>query len=191
MRRLLDAHRLGRAVVVSIDGLTRAKMTLPTSPARTVRYTELVASPPLLRTLQRLADERVLGALLDQVRRDFGGYDLLLHHQQGEFHHDVFLRVANPSPDLPGAFLVISTNCNGGVKEVLCFAEPVEPAALWHSRCPENAAFVGALPRVLASARTEHWFDPCELLSPGARSELKEEFRERQLGGGWCKKVSA
>ena len=85
--------------------------------------------------------------------------------------------------------MVISTNCNGGVKEVLCFAEAVTPSALWHARCPANDAFSGTLPEVLAAARTEHWFDPCELLSADARSELKEEFRERQLGGGWCKKV--
>jgi hypothetical protein len=77
------------------------------------------------------------------------------------------------------------------VKEVLCFAEPVARAALWHARCPENGAFSGTLSRVLASARTEHWFDPCELLLPDARSELRAEFRERQLGGGWCKKVGA
>jgi hypothetical protein len=37
----------------------------------------------------------------------------------------------------------------------------------------------------LAAATTEHWFDPCELLAPDARSELREEFRERQCGGGW------
>ncbi|MET0790277.1 MAG: hypothetical protein ABW061_02035 [Polyangiaceae bacterium] len=142
-------------------------------------------------TVQRLAEQRTLGALLEDVRRDFGGYDLLLHHQQGEFHHDVFVRVASAMPRLPGEYLVISTNCNGGVKELLCFAEPVDPAALWHSRCPSNEAFSGELPRVLASARTEHWFEPCELLLPDARSELKAEFRERQTGGGWCKKVSA
>ena len=141
--------------------------------------------------VQELADERVLGALLERVRRDLGGYDLLSHQQQGEFHHDVFVRVASAEPALPGAYLVISTNCNGGVKEVLCFAEPVDLKALWHFRCPDNCAFSGALPQVLASARTEHWFDPCELLRPDARSELKAEFREPQLGGGWCKKVSA
>jgi len=147
--------------------------------------------------VQRLAEQRMLGAVLDSVRRDWGGYDLLHHHQQGEFHHDVFVRVVNGRSSagsapaaLPGEYLVISTNCNGGVKEVLCFAEAVTPGALWHYRCPANDAFSGTLPEVLASARTEHWFDPCELLRADARSELKEEFRERQLGGGWCKKVS-
>ena len=140
--------------------------------------------------VEKLAGERVLGALLESVRQCWGSYDLLVHHQQGEFHHDVVVRVPNAKPRLPGRYLVISTNCNGGVKEVLCFDEPVEPTALWHFRCPENPEFAGALPPLLASARTEHWFEPCELLSPTARSELKAEFRGRQPGGGWCKKLS-
>jgi len=140
--------------------------------------------------VQQLADTRVLGALLESVQREWGGYDLLQHHQQGEFHHDVFVRVPNAKPRLPGEYLVISTNCNGGVKEVLCFEEPAQPAALWHFRCPENDAFAGTLPRILALARTEHWFNPCELLARDARSELRAEFREPQLGGGWCKKTA-
>jgi hypothetical protein len=138
--------------------------------------------------VQQLASERVLGALLEFVRQNWGAFDLLLHHQQGEFHHDVVVRIPNARPRLPGQYLVISTNCNGGVKEVLCFDEPVEPSALWHSRCPDNPEFSGTLPTVLAFARTEHWFDPCELLAANARSELKPEFRDRQAGGGWCKK---
>jgi len=141
-----------------------------------------------------LAQTRMLGALLDSVRRNWGGYDLLHHHQQGEFHHDVFVRVRGSAslsartPRLPGEYLVISTNCNGGVKEVLCFEELADPAALWHFRCPANDAFSGSLPPILAQARTEHWFDPCELLTADARSELRAEFREQQRGGGWCKK---
>ncbi|RYZ05148.1 MAG: hypothetical protein EOO73_21330 [Myxococcales bacterium] len=140
--------------------------------------------------VKQLAGERVLGALLDSLRDRWGAFDLLAHHQQGEFHHDVVVRVPNAKPRLPGKYLVISTNCNGGVKEVLCFDEPVDPAALWHFRCPQNEEFVGTLPALLASARTEHWFDPCELLGENARSELKPEFRDRQAGGGWCKKSS-
>jgi|GEM_PF-640519 len=141
-----------------------------------------------------LAQTRMLGALLDSVRRNWGGYDLLHHHQQGEFHHDVFVRVRGSASvsertrRLPGEYLVISTNCNGGVKEVLCFEELADPAALWHFRCPANDAFSGSLPPILAQARTEHWFDPCELLTADARSELRAEFREQQRGGGWCKK---
>jgi hypothetical protein len=38
---------------------------------------------------------------------------------------------------------------------------------------------------VLAVATTQHWFNPCELPGPNARSEYREEFRERQCGGGW------
>jgi len=143
-----------------------------------------------MNSVAELAQTRVLGALLELVRRDWGGYDLLHHHQQGEFHHDVFVRVPNARPRLPGEYLVISTNCNGGVKEVLCFGELADPAALWHFRCPANDAFQGALPRILAQARTEHWFNPCELLAPDARSELRPEFREQQAGGGWCKKLT-
>ena len=140
--------------------------------------------------VEELAQTRMLGALLELVRRDWGGNDLMHHHQQGEFHHDVFVRVPNARPRLPGEYLVISTNCNGGVKEVLCFGELADPAALWHFRCPANDAFQGALPRILAQARTEHWFNPCELLAPDARSELRPEFREQQAGGGWCKKLT-
>jgi hypothetical protein len=140
--------------------------------------------------VQKLASQCVLGALLESVRLNWGSFDLLAHHQQGEFHHDVVVRVPNAKPQLPGQYLVISTNCNGGVKEVLCFDEPVDPLALWHFRCPENAEFSGTLPALLASARTEHWFDPCELLAANARSELRPEFRDRQAGGGWCKKLN-
>lgn len=139
--------------------------------------------------LEKLARERVLGALLEAIRESSGGFDLLTHHQQGEFHHDVIVRVPDVRPHLPGRFLVISTNCNGGVKEVLCFDEPVDPSALWHFRCPNNPEFTGVLPTLLGAARTEHWFDPCELLAENARSELKAEFRARQPGGGWCKKL--
>lgn len=141
--------------------------------------------------VEELAKECTLGDLLARVLREWGGYDLLLHHQQGEFHHDLFLRIPDAAPRLPGAYVVVSTNCNGGVKEVLCFGEPAEPAALWHVRCPSNPEFEGVLPPILAAARTEHWFDPCELLTADARSELRPEFRDRQPGGGWCMKPKA
>ena len=137
--------------------------------------------------VERLAAVGVLGEALGLLR-EFGGYDLLDHHQQGEFHHDLFLKATGTLTVLPGEFVVISTNCNGGIKEVLCFAEPVNAMALWHYRCPDNPEFGGQLPTVLASARTANWFDPCDLLLPDARSELRPEFRERQRGGGWCKR---
>jgi hypothetical protein len=43
---------------------------------------------------------------------------------------------------------------------------------------------------VLAAARTEHWFDPCDLLRPDARSEYREEYRDRQCGGGFMPRKS-
>jgi hypothetical protein len=129
----------------------------------------------------------VLGALLDEVRRTMGEFELLDHWQQGEFHHDVVLRV-EPERRLPGPFLVVATNCNGGVKEVLCFAERPDRGALWKHRCPDSAEFSGTLPPILARSQTTHYFDPCELLVPDARSELLPEHRERQTGGGWVQK---
>ena len=137
-----------------------------------------------------LASLLVLGALLEQVRKRWGGYRLVDHWKQGEFHHDTVLRVPTADGELPGTILVVATNCNGGIKEVLCFSEVPEPRALWHARCPDNDEFAGTLPRLLAAARTTHWFEPCELLLPDARSEYREEFRERQCGGGWMARSS-
>lgn len=135
-----------------------------------------------------LAGTLVLGSLLDEVRRACGGFELLAHWQQGEFHHDVLLEIPatrDGASELPGSFLVVATNCNGGVKEVLCFDQKPDRGALWKFRCPDNLEFAGTLPPIRAEARTTHWFDPCELLLPDARSELREEFKERQPGGGW------
>lgn len=134
--------------------------------------------------LRDLADSMVLGALLDRLRGAFGSYDLVEHWQQGEFHHDVVLQVRGEGV-LPGNFVVVATNCNGGIKEVLCFSALPERFGLWRMRCPANSEFVGNEPTVLGRELTVHWFDPCELLVAEARSELKEEFRERQCGGGW------
>ena len=135
--------------------------------------------------LAPLADTLALGALLNELRSRYGRYELVDHWQQGEFHHDTLLRLPEEATDLPGRFLVVSTNCNGGVKEVLCFAALPERSALWHARCPDNPDFSGELPEVLACAKTLHWFDPCDLLGEDARSELRCEFRQRQRGGGW------
>jgi hypothetical protein len=138
-----------------------------------------------METVDSLASELGLGALLARVDASCGRHVLLEHAQQGEFHHDFILRVPSPPASIPGEFLVVATNCNGGVKEVLCFdAEPAVPA-LWHHRCPDNPEFSGDLPPIRAVARTPHWFDPCRLLTPEARSELRPEARERQPGGGW------
>jgi hypothetical protein len=125
-----------------------------------------------------------LGSLLDHLVSRHGGYDLVAHWKQGEFHHDVVVRVQEQGA-LPGDVLVVATNCNGGVKELLCFDVVPDRYALWHARCPDNPEFNGELGRVLAEARTHHWFDPCELLVSGARSEMKPECRRRQRGGGY------
>ena len=134
-----------------------------------------------------LARNLGLGSLLADLTRKFGGYELLDHWQRGEFHHDLLLRV-EPNGQLPGPVLVVATNCNGGVKEVLSFATPPREEALWHHRCPDVKEFGDASITILARAITPHWFDPCELLRADARSELKPEHRERDEGGGWkCK----
>jgi hypothetical protein len=135
-------------------------------------------------TLQHLSQHLALGALLEALVRDHGGYDLIAHWKQGEFHHDVVLRVHTPGA-LPGAVLVVATNCNGGLKELLCFADVPDRYALWHARCPENPEFAGELAPLLGEVRTLHWFDPCDLLVPEARSELKPSCRKRQRGGGY------
>ncbi|MGC4095222.1 MAG: hypothetical protein QM756_46335 [Polyangiaceae bacterium] len=138
--------------------------------------------------LDDLAQTLILGALLDKVRARWGGYVLRDHFQQGEFHHDVVLELDSHA-GLPGPVLVVATNCNGGVKEVLCLAEAPPQGALWHWRCPENPDFEGPALHVLGRATTPHWFDPCELLLPDARSEYRAEHRERQCGGGWRLRV--
>jgi hypothetical protein len=134
--------------------------------------------------LRTLADTMVLSSLLERLRSEFGSYELVDHWQQGEFHHDIVLRVA-VSSHLPGTYLVVATNCNGGIKDVACFDQLPDRMGLWQLRCPDNPEFVGPKPRILARQTTPHWFDPRELLAPNARSELREEFRERQCGGGW------
>lgn len=113
------------------------------------------------------------------------GIEHINHWKQGEFHHDIVLRVKDPPEELPGEILVISTNCNGGVKEVLCLENVPERWALWNYRCPDNPEFEGEMPRVMDFARTSHWFDPCDLLRENTRSEYKPEWRRRQRGGGW------
>jgi hypothetical protein len=136
-----------------------------------------------------LARFLVLGALLDEVQRRFGGYDLVAHWTQGEFHHDVVLRLPESAASVRSRrVLVVATNCNGGVKEVLAFSDVPDRRALWHHRCPASLEFGelrGELGAILGRAVTEHWFDPCELLVTTARSELRPEFRRRQEGGGW------
>jgi hypothetical protein len=135
-------------------------------------------------SVEAIAQNLGLGALLSDLRSNFGGYEILDHWQRGEFHHDLLLRV-EPKDRLPGPVLVVATNCNGGVKEVLCLESLPKEEALWHFRCPDSPDFSGTIPTLLAQARTVHWFDPCALLEPDARSEYRPEVRERQPGGGW------
>ena len=140
----------------------------------------------MVAVVDALARSLVLGALLDDVSSRFGGYELASHWTQGEFHHDVVLRLPEGArAELPGRVLVVATNCNGGIKEVLCFAEVPDRYALWHHRCPQVPEFEGEIPPLLDRSITVHWFDPCDLLVADARSELLPEHRTRQRGGGW------
>lgn len=139
-------------------------------------------------SVQDLAKQLTLGALLDELRQRAQHYELLDHWQQGEFHHDTVVRVDPVKARIPGPILVIATNCNGGVKEVFCFAERPDRYALWHHRCPANPEFSGELPAIVEVSTTVHWFNPCDLLGEQARSEIRPEYRERQTGGGWVMK---
>ena len=87
--------------------------------------------------VEDLAGVMVLGALLQKLASEQGGYELVDHWQQGEFHHDVVLKLAR------GDVLVVATNCNGGIKEVLRFDTVPDRWALWHHRCPTNPEFAG------------------------------------------------
>jgi hypothetical protein len=134
--------------------------------------------------IDQLAGTLVLGSLLDELVRVYGRYELLAHWQQGEFHHDLLIGLPETAAPLAGCVLMVSTNCNGGVKEVALFSEMPDRHAVWAHRCAAPGAHIAELP-ILASSRTDHWFDPCELLGENARSELRPEFRRRQEGGGW------
>src|ERR1017187_10467400 len=140
--------------------------------------------------IEALSQQLALGSLLSELKAQVGDYDLVDHWQQGEFHHDVGVPIPTGTA-LPGDVLIVATNCNGGVKELLCFGSIPTRGALWHHRCPDNQEFSGELPPLLAAARTVHWFDPCELLKPDARSEYREDARERQPGGGGRMKPGA
>lgn len=100
----------------------------------------------------------VLGALLAELRTRWGGFVLVDHWQQGEFHHDTVLRLQKSTNELPGDFIVVATNCNGGIKEVLCFSEKPTQDGLWKARCPESDEFTGELCRI-GHAWVEFGFD--------------------------------
>jgi hypothetical protein len=138
--------------------------------------------------VEELAAKLVLGELLSEIAQRWGAYEFVDHWQQGEFHHDTILRVANSQGELPGPYLLVATNCNGGIKEVLCLESMPSRGGLWKLRCPASSEFVGEPPSILARSVTEHWFDPCALLQATARSEYRLECRVRQPGGGWMPK---
>ena len=133
--------------------------------------------------LEQLAKNLSIGTVIRSLEK--WSPEHLHHWKQGEFHHDLVVRLNHPPDTLPGRVLVLSTNCNGGLKEILCLDDVPLRWALWKYRCPENPEFEGDLPAVRGMVRTTHYFDPCQILKPDARSELRAEFRRRQRGGGW------
>ena len=135
------------------------------------------------RCLDELAGELLLHGSLRLLTA--WGYRHHVHWQQGEFHHDhVFVAERDGAP--LGPVVVVATNCNGGVKEVLCMPAPPDRWGLWAYRVPGNPEFDPTrVPEVTREVHTVHWFDPAELLVDDARSELRPEFRRRQRGGGW------
>jgi hypothetical protein len=99
-----------------------------------------------------LANVLVLGDLLDSLAQRWGGYELVAHWQEGEYHHDLVIRVRG------GELLLVSTNCNGGIKELLAFAPGASvPSreAIWAYR-RQGAALSG----LREASRTLHWCDP-------------------------------
>src|SRR3954468_1054428 len=106
--------------------------------------------------MQHLSQQLVLSALLEELRVRCGGYEIVAHWTQGEFHHDLILRLPDNAA-LPGRFLAVATNCNGGVKELLLLGDMPTRGGLWKLRCPENPEFDGATPKVLARSTTLHW----------------------------------
>lgn len=134
-------------------------------------------------TLEELAERLVLGDVLGALDEECGGFDMIAHWTQGEFHHDLVVRPN--THEFAGDVLIIATNCNGGVKEIVCLDDVPDRSALWHWRCPELPQFEGTLDDIRGVARTIHWFEPARLLADDARSELKPEHRKRQKGGGW------
>src|SRR5262245_377653 len=84
------------------------------------RYAPRMQTTPVNSVVAQLATKLVLGDLLGEISRRWGAYEFVDHWQQGEFHHDTILRISDAAGELPGSYLVVATNCNGGVKEVLC-----------------------------------------------------------------------
>ncbi|MGF1468516.1 MAG: hypothetical protein ACFCGT_20520 [Sandaracinaceae bacterium] len=153
---------------------------MPTDPSRA---DEAEHAPGV--SFDALPEHLALGDLLTALRAELGTFRLLHHWTQGEFHHDLVLRLEEAN-DLGGRFVLVGTNCLGGVKELMLLADEPARDALWHYRCPEQPEFDALpMPGILTEIRTVHWVEPCDLLRDDARSELRPEFRRRQRGGGW------
>ncbi len=133
--------------------------------------------------LQNVANTLSLEGVLRKL--DGSGVEHLDHWKQGEFHHDFIIRLTNRPAGIPADVLIVGTNCNGGVKDIICLDQVPERWALWNHRCPDNPEFEGKIGAIRAHVRTRHYFDPCDLLKPDTRSEYRPEFRRRQRGGGW------
>lgn len=134
--------------------------------------------------VKRLAQNLALGDLLMDLHRTIGPSRPIAVWKQSCSHSDVVIQL-DDRKQLPGSVLVIAIDCNGGVKEVLCFDVVPDRWALWHWRCPTNPEFEGDIPPLLAYEKTQHWFDPNEIVDDNSYCELKPEFRQRQRGGGF------
>ena len=66
-----------------------------------------------------------------------------------------------------------------GVQAILPAGDEEKLAAWWMS-----LILAGGAP-LRERVTTVHFFDPCELLRPDARSEIRPEHRRRMRGGGW------
>ena len=134
--------------------------------------------------VKRLAAHLALGDLLSDLHTTIGPSKPIAVWKQSCSHSDLVLFVDHQGK-LPGRVLVIAIDCNGGVKEVLCFDQVPDRWALWHWRCPTNPEFEGEIPPLLDSARTQHWFDPNQIVDDNSYCELRPEFRKRLRGGGF------
>ena len=128
--------------------------------------------------LAALSRQLGLGSLLSELQARYGGTICSTSGRRASSTTILLLRLPEAWP-LPGEYVVVATNCNGGVKEVLCLARKPERSALWHHRCP-TIRFAGELPGARRGAHA-HWFDPCALLKDDARSEYREDARERAV----------
>jgi hypothetical protein len=139
--------------------------------------------------IDALAQTLDLGSLLDEVTRRWGAYDLVAHWTQGEFHHDVVLRLGEGAlADLPARVLVVATNCNGGVKEVLCFDDAPGPLGALAPPLPGRRGFRGG-PRADPRARGDGALvRPVRAAARGraerAAGRVPAAAARRRVGGG-------